>query len=433
MKKTQTFLPIVVILVIHLSILILLQFTAWPEMTFWPYLINKGWMPYRDIAIAHTPLLIILLSIIYKLFGVGILQLKIFTWILILATDILFFWVVQKLWNRKTANLAILIYILLQVFYEGNGLWFELALTPVVIMLFFFIKTKKWLWAGVLWGVALLIKQTAAWYIFPIIFSILNYKDFIWKIGKKFSVGLVLVGLILLITLIIFKLLPSFWFWAVKFGVFYLPVASGQLQLPTFRQFIIYLFPFTPIFFAPDILLWIIAGSAGIYPRWGLFHFQAAIPFLAIGLSTLFFKYRKKFAYLLLIYSLLVGILIARQYIRDFRKQTRFYDPEVKKVVQLITENQSPNTNLYVLNYWDNIYAYSRTLPVIKPWFPYLSWYLDMNGVRDEILADIKINMPPEIVVAVDPPFNWRAMDDILKYYSCFGIDLKVEICRKND
>ena len=64
------------ILVVHLFLLIYLKFTAWPEMTLWPYLITKGWLPYQDIAIAHTPLMIGLLAIVYKIFGVGILQLK---------------------------------------------------------------------------------------------------------------------------------------------------------------------------------------------------------------------------------------------------------------------------------------------------------------------------------------------------------------------
>ena len=39
-----------------------MQFTAWPEMLAWPYLILKGFLPYKDIAIAHNPLLIFVLT-----------------------------------------------------------------------------------------------------------------------------------------------------------------------------------------------------------------------------------------------------------------------------------------------------------------------------------------------------------------------------------
>jgi len=79
------------ILFLHLLLLYVLKFTAWPEMSLWPYLITKGWLPYKDIAIVHTPLMILDLTLFYKIFGVGIVQLKIFTWILIILSDLLVF------------------------------------------------------------------------------------------------------------------------------------------------------------------------------------------------------------------------------------------------------------------------------------------------------------------------------------------------------
>ena len=84
MKNWQKITIIILgILGIHLFLLTQFKFTAWPEMLLWPYLSIHNLLPYRDIAVAHTPLLIAALSITYKIFGVGILQLKIFTWILI--------------------------------------------------------------------------------------------------------------------------------------------------------------------------------------------------------------------------------------------------------------------------------------------------------------------------------------------------------------
>src|SRR3990172_10040097 len=93
------------ILLFHLFLLLTLKFTAWPEMTFWPYLMLKGWFPWRDIAIAHTPLLLVDLTIFYKIFGLGLVQLKVYTWILILATDFLLFWVARRLWDKQSLAL----------------------------------------------------------------------------------------------------------------------------------------------------------------------------------------------------------------------------------------------------------------------------------------------------------------------------------------
>src|SRR3989344_7931037 len=109
------------------------MFTAWPEMLLWPYLILNNWLPYKDIAIAHTPLLLGFLAAYFKLAGIGVIQLKLFTWILILLTDYLLFWVVKRLWSRLVAYLSLIAYILLQTFYEVNGLWFDLALTPLAL------------------------------------------------------------------------------------------------------------------------------------------------------------------------------------------------------------------------------------------------------------------------------------------------------------
>ena len=130
---------LVVFLLFHLFLIIRLQFTAWPEMTLWPYLITKGWLPYKDIAVVHTPLLFVDLTILYKLFGVGLWQLKIYTWLLILLTDVLIFYVAKEIWSKKIAICSMLLFIPLQLFYEGNGLWFDLALAPIAFILFYFV------------------------------------------------------------------------------------------------------------------------------------------------------------------------------------------------------------------------------------------------------------------------------------------------------
>ena len=62
------------ILILHLVLLFNLKFTPWPEMLVWPYLILKGWFPYQDIAIAHTPVLLADLAIFGKIFGVGLVS-----------------------------------------------------------------------------------------------------------------------------------------------------------------------------------------------------------------------------------------------------------------------------------------------------------------------------------------------------------------------
>jgi len=170
------------VLIFHIILLIYLKFTAWPEMTLWPYLIDKGWLPYRDIAIAHTPLMLIKLAIFYKIFGTGILQLKIFTWILILFFDGIIFVVAKKLWNFKTALISLMAYGLWMTFYDGNGLWFDLFMGAIALVSFYFVQKKKYFWAGVFWALAFASKQTAVWFLLPILWAMVDGR---WLMIKK--------------------------------------------------------------------------------------------------------------------------------------------------------------------------------------------------------------------------------------------------------
>ena len=96
---------------VHLFLLFNLSFTAWPEMLAWPFFILKGWLPYKDFAMVHTPLLVLDLALFNKIFGVGAAQLKIYSWVLILFTDLTLFYVVKKLWSVKKALSSLLFFI----------------------------------------------------------------------------------------------------------------------------------------------------------------------------------------------------------------------------------------------------------------------------------------------------------------------------------
>jgi len=99
--KKRLYLVAILFSIVQILVLLKIQFTAWPEMNLWPYLILKGWLPYKDFAIVHTPFLIFLLSLFNKIFGVGIIQLKYFTWLFILFSNLTLFLVVKKLFNEK--------------------------------------------------------------------------------------------------------------------------------------------------------------------------------------------------------------------------------------------------------------------------------------------------------------------------------------------
>lgn len=396
---------------LHILFLSTMKFTAWPEMLLWPYLLTEGYMPYSDVAIAHTPFLILMLAIVFKIFGVGILQLKLFTWILILITDALVYTVANKIWKQKVAVIALISYVFLQTFYDGNGLWFDLLLAPLSLITFYFVNSKKYFMAGIAFALMFITKQTAIWFLIPIGIQI-------WLRNRKLALSFIKGGAVVFATFLLLLLaaglIPAFYNWAVNFGIFVLPHASGQIQLPSVKNLIVSLFPFA--IFIPLVLirkmklknltLWAIAGVMGSYPRFEYFHFQPGISFLAFAIAIFFVNLGKRKFFnknlglnILITLYLLVALYMALSFaIRNYGEGTRFYEANVQEVVEYVKSNTRPGDKIFVLNWWDNIYPLTDTIPATNPWVPQLSWYQELPGIQDKEVSDLEKNKPKLII-----------------------------------
>ncbi len=413
-KKYWKYLILFLLTSFHLLMLIKFKFTAWPEMLAWPYLITKEILPYSGIAVAHTPLLIFKLAIFYKFFGTGIFQLEVFTWILIIFNDLMLFWLVNKLWNINKALVAVGFYFFLQLFFDGNGLWFESLLIPLALLAYYLIKVKKYLFAGLVWAIMILTKQTAVWFLIPIAVSLVEVGGKRIRIKENlvgFVFGPIIVFLLFILLLFTFNLLPDFYNWAIRYGIFILPKAAGQIKLPDlknliltagiFSAFIPYLY--TTRFKKYDLLLWSMAGGLGAYPRFEYFHIQPALPFLAIAATQVFtknfFKNRLNIIFLIL-YSICFLYIFIGFYIRNFNEGIRFYEQDVIDVSNYIKNKVNPEEKIFVMNWWDNIYALTNTIPATYPLVPQLEWYQDMPGIQEKEIADLEYSHPNFIILS---------------------------------
>ncbi len=409
----------------------MINFTAWPEMLAWPYLMLQGWLPYKDIAIAHNPLLLFDLAIFFKFFGVGILQLKIYTWILIAINIYLVYFVSKMFWNKKIAFLSTIFYLLLTIIFEGNGLWFDLALTPFALLLYLFLRENKYIWSGVVFALGFLTKQTFIYFAIPVlILAVQSTKDIVQRL-KQFLIGVFLVLAVFTLYLISNNLISDYYNWAIKFGILYLPNANGQISLPSVKQFVFAMFSFLVLLFTSEysLIIFAIVGLLGVYPRWELFHFQPALPFVAIAVATIIFS--KKDIILKLVVATFCMLYMVYGVSRQIGNNTRFFEPQVHSLVESI---QDLNTKeLYVISYWDNIYALTNTLPATKPLIPYIPWYLNYGENKTEILNDLKTEMPDEIVIGERDTIFPDLYSFVDKFYACNMVDKKVELCIRNN
>ena len=408
----------------HLFLLVFLQFIAWPEMVLWPYLLDKGLLPYRDIIIVYPPALIILLALLGKIFGITLIGLKLYTWILILLTDLLIFFVTKKITdNVKVAFISLLFYVLWQPFFEGNAMWFDLVLAPLALLVFYLLWRREFLGSGILFGLAISIKQTAFWFFVPIMLTFWLTKELKPNTLVKFVIGSAVLPMACLLYLVQADIFQDFFQWAINFGVFYLPRAPGQVLLPTVKNILAVGVPYGLLLMAVFMFikrktgkeksslllllpLWALFGVLGTYPRWEYFHFQPSLPFLAVvsGLviSSLKISLKKKSNFLILLYLILIFFgtvyLQARFYRLNWQKPTRFFETDVLDGARWLKENTKSSEKIYILNSWDHLYALSDTLPAVAPLIHTLSWQLEYPGMQEKYVADLTKNKPRIVV-----------------------------------
>ncbi len=238
--------------------------------------------------------------------------------------------------------------------------------------------------------------------------------------------------MILAVPVVVFAslgILDDYYNWAIRFGILYLPNAVGQVSFPSLKQFVFALVPFLVFLFSFDlsVFLFMVSGILGVYPRWELFHFQPALPFLAITLSIFMFSNKnnvfKIIALILFIWHIVIGMG------QVFGNETRFYEPQVRNIVSEIKKRNS--REVYIANYWDNIYALTNTLPN-KPLIPYIPWYLDYNNGKESILDDLKANKPDTVVIGERDIAFPEIYEFVDKFYNCKVVEKKIELCSKN-
>lgn len=460
-----------VLLLFHFFLLINLRFEAWPSMILHPWLMSRGFLLYQDIIEPYLPLLPYFLRIFFSLVGFTIVNLKIFTWALILLIDFLVYFLALKIWqNRTVAFSSLAFFIFWQPFLDGNGLWFDLATTPFLLLsCYFFFKfflknlTKNLILSGLFLGLAFFIKQTTFWfYLLLAAFLLLQKnKTLSRKIVEAICLCLPLLGfLILAVFYFSFKNnLSDFLFWTLKFPFFILSRSAGHKELPNLRQAVLTLVPFLPLLCFLRIkikrevirknsllLLWLIPALSFILPRWGLFHLQPALAFLSLILGPIFFSgLKRKFSKgksMLFLAMLLVSLTFQiRFFLLFWRQETRFFETEVLRKAVWLKKNSNPDDKIFNLSGLDQLFFLADRLPP-KPWAINFSWFYETGDLKKQVLRNLEKEQP-EIII-YQAPLEGKKLSPgvyqpeeikkwILKNYKpCFKIE-DTQFLKKNE
>lgn len=380
----------------HLLILLNLQFTAWPEMLSYPYLLNNGFDLYKDQALPYQPILVLILSKFYTVFGYDINVLKIFTWGIILTNDLLIFLISQKLVGKKLVSLVPLIfYMAVQGIASGNMLWFDLATVPFILGTIWFIlsnTTKKYFIAGILLGLAALTKQQMI--IIPA--SLIAY--WFWKVNLsvilKFVTGFLIPWSLILLWVLLQGLFNDYIFWTFTVPFFWYPQFPGYVNWPTNFQILQTLILFSGIFLVfknfkkwseTTWILFLIFASLFLtaFPRFDFFRMQPAIAVFPI----LFISLRQKIHSMIFVLSVLLFVVISWRGI-VFSQEVRFYDKSDLELTKKLQNFLKKDDITYFLGVHSGQYILTKTYPP-KPWIDNYIWYMEIPGVQDKVIAGL--------------------------------------------
>lgn len=379
-------------------------------MVVYPYLMNNGFILYKDILNPYQPILSYALAFFSKFFGYDPQPYKLLTICLILLTDLLIFVIAFKLFkSKKNAVFSTLLFVAFSIPFGANGLWHDLVQTPLILLSIFsfgkFLKTQKnnyFFWTFLFLTLAFFIKQQVIWFIFwLLIYSALKYKQKLINIllGNihAFIPFILLMGFFTYIFLIK-DAFNEYIFWTFTFPYFKASSLPGYILFPAKRQIFILLILTAAIipYLSKRKKSWFIFGSffsllPFAYPRFDYFHLVPALGVwsLIVGKSASQFKSKIGFLTILLTISLLSAYGI-RFYFSNWTTETRFFESNIYELSVNLKSIAKNNSDLiFIQNGPDQLYPLADIIPS-KPWGTQFPWYMELDDTQNKIIKGLE-------------------------------------------
>lgn len=376
------------LILLHILLLLTTRYIAWPENFVWPYLSFSGLTLYKDVFFIYPPLYFWFLTAFHQLAGLSLVSLQSLSLTTVVVTDVLVYLAAKKrLW-------PVALYIPLQFFFEGNGLWPDQLLAPIFLLAYLALGNRKWFLLGFSLGLALLTKQTAIYFIGVVLVAThRNWRPIL--AGAILPFGLALGYLVRI------SVLAEFYEQAIAYILTYHVGSSLQQLWPTLGQAGVLAAIFLPALFfgirQKKYLLFAltIAASLGMFTRFSYFHLQPALPFLALLAAG------NSVRWLLLPVS---WALALRLLVNSYQAEPKFLTAETIASAKTISQYLPAGTKTLILTPSDHYYWLTKTRPVGNFFTTSTPWNLLYPGVAEKILAALASERPKYVVVSPDKP-----------------------------
>lgn len=392
------------------------QHTPWVEMITYPYLLNHGFTLYKDLTAPYTPLFLWFLQGSEKLFGYTPQFSQWLTLLLAATNTLLIFFLSKRLWkNNLLALISAAFYVLWFQYFEGNGLWFELAQTPFILLSFYYFyryffsarSKKDLIFASIALALAFFMKQSALWIVLAVVVWAGREIRGIRDIREKAVLFLAPFLTLFTITSMVAFLggyLKDYWWWAYYYTFIEFPFTPGHNLYPTMPQIIklgiplVVLLPLVLQVFsrkkeAVFSLIFLAAAGMAILPRWSLFHLQPFLALLAVAAVPRFWRWLEKGSVwknvtLVVIAGVWVTVT-GRQAVRFYGLDYRFWGSEL---IEASAKVKSLGGDTFIFNAPDQLYVLSGTVPAVKPYVQNFAWQMEVPGIQESVVQNLETN-----------------------------------------
>lgn len=406
------------IIFFHVYLLTRLIFFPFPELFIFPYLINKGFLPYTQIWDNHFPgpfflpinvgTLGLLNEVTARYWQVGF----------VVITHILIFYITKLITkNTKVSLFANFLFLVWNPFLGGWALWIDSFMGVFYLIAFVFAykflvqKNKHFLnvfFVGLFLGISFTIKQIAlpvAFSVFLILF--LNYRK--PKTFFIFALGFLPLNIIIFLYLYSIGVFKEFWYWTFIYNLSdsaKLALKSPEIQ-ELFKTFLIYS-PILMVFKLKEksiaflFIAFVFSGLVGYADRFDTIHLQPTLPFIVILSSILLFLMRgiimKSFflPLFLTLYLLFTVFWLSAFYSTYFLKDVWYFDKQTLYVSSHLKQLTKPDEEVFIFGPVSSVYVFSGTVPVGKVYTLIFPWTM---AVVEDKYVEVLTKNPPRIIL----------------------------------
>lgn len=384
----------ILVLLLHLLLALAVRAVAWPEITTPAYLWSRGMLLYRDVKFLHTPGLIGLLALAFRVFGPHALVVRVFAIAGPLVGHAMVLRQTRRLspWRRALVSAF---YVVCLFVADGNAVWPVAMMVALSLPIASDLTRGRWLRAGLAIGAAILMKQTAAYLLVVVVLVLVVRRSFRAVVpllaGAALPYATVLGAFALFGAageMIRWTVLVPFQVQEVTFapGAFTLGIL-GVCFLPAIAAAALEKTPRDPS------ASWLLAVALGFtllcYPNFMLLQTVAALPCLAVGAARLLELAPSRVsgwvAVCLFVFTLSRASILVAGAPLDGRVLFWNEDPDFNAVIERL--RRFPEDSRVHSELWGNVLPRADRLPPGHLWVhPWLHWYFRIENVRERVL-----------------------------------------------